>query len=119
MSRVRATSPRIAGSTFVSPRVQSVLLDAGALVAILNRNDRHHADLIDLLEGFDGRLFTTWPVIGEACALVSERAQVRVLDWIAEAGAEIVSIDAGLEFMREQMIDYGDLPCDLADASLL
>jgi predicted nucleic acid-binding protein len=99
--------------------VQSVLLDAGALVAILNRNDRHHADLIKLLQGFDGRLFTTWPVISEACALVSERAQVRALDWIAEAGVEIVSIDAGLEFMRQQMIDYGDLPCDFADASLL
>jgi predicted nucleic acid-binding protein len=57
--------------------VQSVLLDAGALVAILNRNDRHHADLIDLLEGFDGRLFTTWPVIGEACALALFRSAPR------------------------------------------
>ena len=58
-------------------------------------------------------------MISEACALVSERAQVRVLDWIAEAGVEIVSIDAGLEFMRKRMLDYADLPCDFADASLL
>ena len=58
-------------------------------------------------------------MISEACALVSERAQVRVLDWIAEAGVEIVSIDAGLKFMREQMTAYEDLPCDFADASLL
>lgn len=99
--------------------MQSALLDAGALVAILNRNDRHHANLIELLEGFEGQLFSTWPVIGEACALVSERNQVRVLNWIAEAGVEIVSIDAGLDFMRRQMVDYGDLPCDFADASLL
>ena len=99
--------------------MQSVLLDAGALVAILNRNDRHHTDLTELLEGFEGRLFTTWPVISEACSLVSERAQIRVLDWIAEAGVEIVSIDEGLEFMRKQMLDYADLPCDFADASLL
>ena len=99
--------------------MQSVLLDAGALVAILNRNDRHHAGLTELLEGFEGRLFTTWPVISESCALVSERAQVRVLDWIAEAGVEIVSIDEGLAFMRKQMVDYEDLPCDFADASLL
>ena len=99
--------------------MQSVLLDAGALVAILNRNDRHHPELLELLRGFEDRLLTTWPVIGEACALVSERAQVRVLDWIAEQGVEIVSIDAGLEFMREQMTDYEDLPCDFADASLL
>ena len=88
--------------------MQSVLLDAGALVAILNRNDRHHADLTELLEGFEGRLFTTWPVISEACSLVSERAQVRVLDWVAESGVEIVSIDAGLEFIRKQMLDYAD-----------
>jgi uncharacterized protein len=36
-----------------------------------------------------------------------------------DAGVEIVSIDAGLAFMRERMTDYQDLPCDFADASLL
>ena len=86
--------------------MQSVLLDAGALVAILNRNDRHHAELSELLEGFEGRLFTTWPVIGETCALVSERAQVRVLDWIAAAGVEIVCRKKGASPERANPLYY-------------
>lgn len=101
------------------PLVPSVLLDAGALVAILNRNDRYHSILVELLSSFTGQLLTTWPVIGEACALVQEKLQVRVLNWVAESGVEIVSIDDGLEFMRKAMADYEDLPCDFADASLL
>lgn len=42
-----------------------------------------------------------------------------MLDWIAETDTRIVSIDDGLDFMRAQMSDYADLPCDFADASLL
>ena len=66
--------------------MQSVLLDAGALVAILNRNDRHHVDLIELLEGFEGRLFTTWPVISEACAAIRNPDLVNVNPGIRPIG---------------------------------
>jgi predicted nucleic acid-binding protein len=58
-------------------------------------------------------------VIGEACALVNERRQAAVLEWIAQTDTQIVSIDDGLEFMRRHMSAYEDLPCDFADASLL
>jgi len=66
--------------------VQSVLLDAGALVALLNRTDKYHAILVELLSEFGGQLLTTWPVIGESCSLMPERLQVRVLNWVAESG---------------------------------
>ncbi len=97
----------------------SALLDTGALVALLNRTDAHHQAVVDLFAGFEGTLLTTWPVIGEACALVSERRQAAVLEWIAQTDTQIVSIDEGLEFMRQHMTAYQDLPCDFADASLL
>lgn len=48
-----------------------------------------------------------------------DRLQGRILDWIAAAAVEIVSIDAGIDFMRKTMAEYGDLPCDFADASLV
>jgi predicted nucleic acid-binding protein len=99
--------------------VRSALLDTGALVAIVNRRDRFHSQLTDLLKDYDGRFLTTWPVVAEACSFMPDRLQGRVLDWIATAGVEIVSIDAGIDFMRQTMAEYGDLPCDFADASLV
>ena len=99
--------------------LNTALIDAGAIVAILNRSDRHHAEIFQLLKAYEGRLLTTWPVVAEACSLVREENQVRVLDWIGIAGAQIYSIDDGLAFMRQSMSDYEDLPCDFADASLL
>jgi predicted nucleic acid-binding protein len=99
--------------------VRSALLDTGALVAIVNRRDRFHSQLTELLKDYDGRLLTTWPVVAEACSFMPDRLQGRVLDWIVVAEVEVVSIDAGIEFMRQTMAEYGDLPCDFADASLV
>jgi predicted nucleic acid-binding protein len=99
--------------------VRSALLDTGALVAIINRRDRFHPQVTDLLKNYAGRFLTTWPVVAEACSFMPDHLQARVLDWIAAAAVEIVSIDAGIEFMRKTMTEYSDLPCDFADASLV
>jgi len=97
----------------------TVLVDAGAIVAILSRGDHFHAQITELLKNYEGRLLTTWPVIAEACSMMPGDRQRRVLDWMGLRGIEVVSIDDGLEFMRARMADYADLPCDFADASLL
>jgi predicted nucleic acid-binding protein len=99
--------------------VRNALLDTGALVAIINRRDRFHSQITELLRNYDGRFLTTWPVVTEACSFMPDRLQRRVLDWIAAAHVEIVRIDDGLDFMRDTMDQYSDLPCDFADASLV
>lgn len=99
--------------------MQSALLDTGALVALVNRRDRFHSQLAALLKNYEGHFLTTWPVVTEACSFMPDRLQGRVLDWISAADVAIVSIDAGVEFMRDTMAKYGDLPCDFADASLV
>ena len=97
----------------------TVLVDTGIIVAALNRADRHHDEVLALLGGFEGTLLSTWPVVTEACALVGPRRQGLVLNWVDDPEVVIYSIDEGLKFMREQIDDYEDLPCDFADASLL
>ena len=52
----------------------SVLLDAGALVAILNRNDHFHSEITELLKEHQGAILTTWPVVAEACGFFLEEA---------------------------------------------
>ena len=97
----------------------TVLVDAGVIVAALNRGDRYHEAIVELLGGFAGRLVSTWPVVAEACALRGPRRQSAVIDWDDDPDVSIFSIDDGLAFMRRQMEDYADLPCDFADATLI
>ncbi len=101
----------------------TVLVDTGVIVALLNMRDTQHQAITDLfIERDAGRgtpLITTWPVITEACSFLPDNRQGQVLDWVSDSGIGIVSIDAGLAFMRAQMSRYDDLPCDFADASLL
>ena len=99
--------------------MRSALLDTGTLVALVNRRDRFHREITALLKDYDGRFLSTWPVITEACSFMADRSQRRVLDWIAIANVELVSIDDGLDAMRAIMDKYSDLPCDFADASLV
>ena len=116
----RPTFRPTVGSTSAARCLRNTaLVDAWAIIALLNRRDRHHSAVASLVEGFEGTWLTTWAVIGEACALLGERRQRLVLDWIAETDTRVVSIDDGLEFMRARMAEYADLPCDFADASLL
>ena len=91
----------------------SILVDAGIIVAALNRNDRFHFVALELIADYEGRLLTTWPVIAEACALVAETRQADVLAWAEQSDTEIVSIDDGLAFMRRMMNDDRDLPLRL------
>lgn len=42
-----------------------------------------------------------------------------MLDWSDDPEVSIFSIDDGITFMRRQMADYADLPCDFADATLI
>jgi uncharacterized protein len=100
----------------------TALVDAGPIVALLNRRDRFHSRVLELFRDLadrDGALISTWPVIAEACSLLGQDRQALVLDWIAQTRTEIASIDHGLDFMRCEMVRYRDLPCDFADASLL
>lgn len=98
---------------------RSALVDTGVIVAYLNRDDGDHDRIVAFLGEYTGTFITTWPVVAEACALVGTRRQNLVLDWIDDPHIHMFSIDTGLAFMRAQLELYADLPCDLADASLL
>ncbi|HEX9640743.1 MAG TPA: PIN domain-containing protein [Candidatus Krumholzibacteria bacterium] len=96
-----------------------VLVDAGALIALLNRNDTHHGRISEFFADYFGRAYTTWPVLTEAAHLVSEHLSVSVLRLVERGRLEIVEITPGIARMADLMQRYADLPMDLADASLV
>jgi uncharacterized protein len=100
----------------------SVLVDAGPLVALIDRSDRHHRDCREALAGIADPLDTVWSAFTEAMYLLrsSARAQRALWDMLGLGGVQLLEL--GMDDcprMRELMWKYRDLPMDLADAALV
>jgi predicted nucleic acid-binding protein len=101
---------------------QSVLLDTGVLVALLDRSERRHADCVRAITGLGSALLTCEAVIAEACYL---------LRGIPGASSSILSnVEAGVFRIPFQLAGesgdvaalmdrYADVPMDFADACLV
>jgi uncharacterized protein len=102
--------------------VRGVLIDAGPLVALIDRGDQHHARCVEALREIRGPLITVWPAFTEAMYLLgpSWQAQAALWEMVASETVELRTIDHGdVSRMAELMRKYHDLPMDLADAALV
>jgi hypothetical protein len=99
-----------------------VLVDAGPLVALLDRGDTHHRSCVDALKAIRQPLATVWPAFTEAMYLLrgSWTAQDALWQMLASASLALLPIDVDdAPRMRELMRRYRSLPMDLADAALV
>jgi predicted nucleic acid-binding protein len=101
--------------------LQSIVVDAGPIIAMFTRSDRHHHAALKFLDRSEGAaLITNLIVVGEVAAVLGRHNDlVASLDWILE-NVEIDS-NAGTDLPKAISIleKYKDLPADLADASLV
>lgn len=98
----------------------SALVDAGPLIALADRSDKHHRRVAAYLRRFNGRLLTTWPVLAETCHFLPERMQISFLRWADAGGIHVMELqEAALAALADWKERYVDLPMDLADASLI
>ncbi len=98
----------------------SMLVDAGPLIALMDRSDKHHARIIEFSRRYKGDLLTTWPVLAEACHFLPERLQIDLLRWADSGRLHVAELHrSALASLAEWKERYMDLPMDLADASLL
>ena len=100
------------------------LVDTGAIVALVNRADRHHRAALDWFERFRGQLLTTEAVITEAAYVLaaSPDHQRATLVWIERArAAGLLHIEPVVDHaaLAGIIAKYASLPCDYADASLI
>jgi len=104
--------------------VNELLVDAGSLIAIFDRSDKHHRHCAEIAETLNEPFVTTFAVLAEAFYILGGR-----LGWIAQEAlwllinrADIIVIHPSREDlvrMSELMDKYRDLPMDFADASLV
>jgi predicted nucleic acid-binding protein len=99
-----------------------ILLDAGPLVALVNRSDAWHEQCLTVSRTIREPLLTVWPAVTEAVFLVRRSivAQTEILRIIEGGEVRFAELDrSDLPRMRELITKYRDLPMDLADAALV
>lgn len=102
-----------------------ILCDTGPLVALIDRDDRHHKRCAAALDNItEDRLLTTWPCLVEAMYLlgrgIGQPAQDELWSYM-EDGLVVLHLPEAREWerLRVLMRKYRDIPMDLADASLV
>jgi predicted nucleic acid-binding protein len=102
--------------------VRSIVVDAGALVAMFDKSDRHHAPITKALKATgNALLLTTWPCVTEATHLLDRiDLQLALLTYIHRRFISVGEFTAAdLEHFMTWMAKYCDRPMDFAGASLI
>ena len=101
--------------------MRGVLVDAGPFVALIDRQDAHHARCVEALREIRDPLVTVWPALVEAMYLLDTWPEQATLWSMIQAGPISIAPlgDDDVPRLRELMAKYRDLPMDLADAALV
>jgi predicted nucleic acid-binding protein len=102
--------------------MRAVLIDAGPLVALLDRSDNFHASVTETLAKIRDPLVSVWPVLVEAMYLLafSWRAQKGLWEILETGVVRLLPLhDEDIPHLKNLMEKYQDLPMDLADAALV
>jgi predicted nucleic acid-binding protein len=104
--------------------VVDTLIDAGPLLAVINRNDQWHADCAALLRRLNCPFVTTLAVMTEAMYLLGRYTGARgqAALWRLMLRGDLIlehPLQRDLQRMAELMDRYADQPMDFADASLV
>lgn len=102
--------------------MRSILIDAGPLIALFDKNDDYNERAIAFLKQYRGQLWTTWPVVTEVNYMLnfSVRTQLNFLEWIQRGGLRILDMNqVQLPRIIALTDKYDDVPMDLADATLI
>ena len=102
--------------------MQSMLVDAGPLIALFDKSDHYHERAVSFLKKHQGLLITTWPVITEVSHMLdfSTKTQINFLTWINRGGLQIFDLEFyHLIRIIELTEKFKDVPMDFADATLI
>ena len=102
--------------------LNTILIDAGPLIALFDKDDNYHNKIIEFLKDKKFKYITTNAVITEVTYMLnfSIEAQILFFEWIMKEGVllqEIQQNDIGR--IVELTKKYRDRPMDYADATLV
>ena len=102
--------------------LNTILVDAGPLIALFDTSDRYHRRTKDFLKKHTYRYISTLAVITEVSHMLSfsVNAQRDFYEWVMYKGIIIGDINQNdMPGILELTGKYADLPMDFADATLV
>lgn len=75
--------------------MQNILIDAGPIIALFNKNDKYHNRIKDFLKNYDGKLTSTCPVVTEVSHMLDFHIQTQIdfQKWIKLGGITLEDIE--------------------------
>ena len=100
--------------------MQSIIVDAGPLIALFRERDKHHSRVKQFLSPTPRQLVSTLPVVAEVCHFLNQKGKVAFLTWIRRGGLAVqpVGVDDFDEIVTI-ITRYGDHEMDFTDATLV
>ena len=100
------------------------LVDAGPLIALLDKGEADHHICVDALTIVTAPLVTTWPAFTEAMYLLGSaggwHAQQALWKLVDRGDLQLIDLDETLRKRTQSLMSkYQNVPMDLADASLV
>jgi hypothetical protein len=102
--------------------VSRVLVDASALIALIDRSDAAHERCVEALRSIREPLITVWPALTEAMHLVADapRGPDALCDMVSDGALTLAELDVpDVERIKQLMQKYRDVPMDFADGALV
>lgn len=100
--------------------MRRVLVDTGALIALVRERDAYHARALSFFDEFrSGELLTTAAVLTETLHLLPTHLGASVLVLVQPPRWLVLDLAPGLRRIAELLAKYADRPMDFADASLV
>ena len=100
----------------------TTLIDSGPLVALFDKNDKYHKQILTFMKSYKGELVTTWAVMTEVSHMLdfNLKVQLAFLKWIERGAVSIYEMkQSDLGTIIPMMTKYTNVPMDLADSSLM
>ena len=102
--------------------LNSILIDAGPLIALFDSSEKHHKGILTFLKKHPYRYVSTLAVFTEVSHMLdfSTAAQLDFYEWVMCKGVIISDINQN-DMLRIAGLTkkYADLPMDFADATLV
>lgn len=100
----------------------SILIDAGPLIALFDKDDRYHKKMLDFIRDSKYKLVSTLAVITEVSYMLNFNifVQLDFFEWIFRRGLILSDIeDDDIPRIIQLVRKYCDRPMDFADATLV
>ena len=102
--------------------LNTVLIDAGPLIALFDRDDKYHTPIVEFIKNTNYRFISTTAVLTETMYMLDFNiaVQLNFLEWIMKEGVIIHEIkQSNIKRIIDLTKKYSDRPMDFADATLV